>query len=97
MENQKKSMARKILVLGCIMMLTMALAVMASATSVTTPDVDVGNIGQQIVGMFGDFSVANLLIFIGAGIGIAAGLVLTWFGVRFLTRKLMVALKKGAL
>lgn len=97
MENQKKSMARKILVLGCIMMLTMALAVMASATSVTAPDVDVGNIGQQIVGMFGDFSVANLLIFIGAGIGIAAGLVLTWFGVRFLTRKLMAALKKGKL
>lgn len=68
--------------------------VMAAAT---TPTVNVNEITTGITGMFGDFSVANLLLFIGAGVGIAAGLVLAWFGVRFLTRKLMAALKNGKL
>ena len=63
----------------------------------TTTAIDVSEITGSITGMFGDFSVSNLLIFIGAGVGIAAGLVLTWFGVRFLTRKLMGALKRGRL
>ena len=62
-----------------------------------TTSVDVSEITSGVTGMFGDFSVSNLLIFIGAGVGIAAGLVLTWFGMRFLTRKLMAALKKGKL
>lgn len=62
-----------------------------------TTAIDVSEIATSVTGMFGDFSVTNLLVFIGAGVGIAAGLVLTWFGVRFLTRKLMAALKKGKL
>lgn len=63
----------------------------------TEATVNVSEIATTVTGMFGDFSVTNLLIFIGAGIGIAAGLVLAWFGVKFLTRKLMAALKKGKL
>lgn len=63
----------------------------------TTPAVDINQITTGITGMFGDFSPANLLIFVGAGVGIAAGLVLTWFGVRYLTRKLMAAINKGRL
>lgn len=63
----------------------------------TDATVNVSEIATTVTGMFGDFSVSNLLIFIGAGVGIAAGLVLAWFGVRFLTRKLMAALKKGKL
>ncbi len=59
--------------------------------------VNVSEIATSVTGMFGDFSVSNLLIFIGAGVGIAAALVLAWFGVRYLTRKLMGALKKGRL
>ena len=62
-----------------------------------TTAVNVSEIITSVNGMFGDFSVANLLLFIGAGVALAAGLVLTWFGVRFLTRKLMAALKKGRL
>lgn len=62
-----------------------------------TTAVNVSEIATSVTGMFGDFTSANLLLFIGAGVGIAAGLVLTWFGVRFLTRKLMAALKKGRL
>ena len=62
-----------------------------------TTAVNVSEIITSVTGMFGDFSVTNLLLFIGAGVALAAGLVLTWFGVRFLTRKLMAALKKGRL
>lgn len=71
--------------------------VLPQLLTAATTAVDINEITSGITGMFGDFSVGNLLIFIGAGIGIAAGLVLTWFGVRFLTRKLMAALKKGKL
>ena len=63
----------------------------------TEATVNVTVIITSVTGMFSDFSVANLLLFIGAGVGIAAALVLAWFGVRYLTRKLMAALKKGKL
>ena len=63
----------------------------------TEATVNVNEIVTTVTGMFSDFSVTNLLIFIGAGVGIAAGLALAWFGVRYLTRKLMAALKKGRL
>lgn len=63
----------------------------------TIANVDVSQIATSVTGMLGDFSVENLLVFIGAGVGIAAGLVLTWFGVRYLSRKLMGALNKGRL
>ena len=63
----------------------------------TEATVNVSEIISSVTGMFGDFSVSNLLLFIGGGIALAAGLVLAWFGVRFLTRKLMAALKKGKL
>ena len=63
----------------------------------TTPTVNISEITTGITGMFGDFSPTNLLIFVGAGVGIAAGLVLTWFGVRYLSRKLMAAINKGRL
>lgn len=59
--------------------------------------VDVSEITSTVTGMFSDFSVSNLLVFVAAGVGISAGLVLAWFGVRFLTRKLMAALRKGRL
>lgn len=62
-----------------------------------TAAVDVDSILTTITGMFSDFSVTNLLLFVAAGVGISAALVLAWFGVRFLTRKLMAALKKGKL
>lgn len=63
----------------------------------TTTAVDVSSIITSVTGMFGDFSVTNLLLFVGAGVTLGAGLVLAWFGVRYLTRKLMGALKKGKL
>ena len=60
-----------------------------------TTAVNVSEIITSVTGMFSDFSVTNLLLFIAAGVGISAALVLAWFGVRYLTRKLMTALKKG--
>lgn len=70
---------------------------MMGVLAMETQAVNVNEIITSVTGMFGDFSVTNLLLFIGAGVGISAALVLAWFGVRFLTRKLMAALKKGKL
>ena len=68
---------------------------MANFLTGAASSVDISEITSTITGMFGDFSVTNLLLFVGAGVGIAAGLVLAWFGVRYLTRKLMAAIRKG--
>lgn len=70
---------------------------MANFLTSVAPTVNVSEITTSISGMLGDFSVSNLLIFIGAGIALAAGLVLTWFGVRYLVRKLMGAIRKGSM
>lgn len=66
-------------------------------TEATVAAVDVGELIGTVTGMLGNFSVANLGLFLAAGVGIAAGLVLLWFGFRFLVRKVMAALKKGKL
>ena len=42
-----------------------------------------------------DFSVANLGKVLVAGLGISVGLVLCWFGYRWVVRRVMDALKKG--
>lgn len=62
----------------------------------TTP-VDVTNVTTTIKGAFSDFSVANLLIILTAGISVAAGLFLCWFGYRWLVRRITAALRKGRL
>lgn len=66
-------------------------------TGTTTPAVDMQEIITTVTGSFGDFSTTNLLTLIVAGIGVGAGLVLVWFGSRFLVRKLMGALKNARL
>ena len=63
----------------------------------TTVPVDMKEIISTVTGSFTDFSTTNLLTLIVAGVGVGAGLVLVWFGSRFLIRKLMAALKKGKL
>ena len=63
----------------------------------TTVPVDMNEIISTVTGSFTDFSTTNLLTLIVAGVGVGAGLVLVWFGSRFLIRKLMAALKKGKL
>lgn len=50
-----------------------------------------------ITGSLSDFSTANLTKVLVAGVGIAAGLVLLWFGFNYVKRKLMGALRKGKL
>lgn len=62
-----------------------------------TSGVDVSNIISSVTGMLGDFNVENLLLFVGGGIALSAGLVLSWFGVKYLIRKLMGALKNARL
>lgn len=50
-----------------------------------------------VTGSLSDFSTSNLTTIIVAGVGIAAGLVLLWFGFNYVRRKLMGALRKGKL
>lgn len=63
----------------------------------TAAAVDMSGLVSSVTGMLGDFSTANLITLLTAGIGICAGLVLLWFGFNYLKRKLMGALKKGKL
>lgn len=62
----------------------------------TTP-VNVSELITTVTGSLGDFSTANLGKILVAGVGITVGLVLLWFVFRWLTRKIMGALKKGKL
>ena len=48
-----------------------------------------------VTGGLADFSVANLGKVLVAGLGISVGLVLCWFGYRWVVRRVMDALKKG--
>lgn len=49
-----------------------------------------------IVGALGEFSVANVVSVIVAGLGVAVPLVLIWFAFRFIYKKAKGGLKKGA-
>lgn len=52
---------------------------------------------SSITGALTDFSTANLGTILVSGIGVAGGLVIAWFGYRFVVRKVSGALKKGRL
>lgn len=54
-----------------------------------------GNIASEVVTALADFSPANLLDVIVAGLGIAVPLVLAWFAYRFIYKKAKGALKRG--
>lgn len=51
----------------------------------------------SVTGALTDFSTANLGTILVAGIGVAGGLVIAWFGYRFVVRKVSGAMKKGKL
>lgn len=51
----------------------------------------------SITGALTDFSTTNLSTILVSGIGVAGGLVIAWFGYRFVVRKVSGALKKGKL
>ena len=59
--------------------------------------VDVSGLMSSITGKLSDFSTDNLIVIIGAVLGITVGLVLLWFGFNYAKRKLMGAMKKGKL
>lgn len=54
--------------------------------------VDATVIVIDLVGFFTDFGQANLLKYVAAGVGISGGLVLTWFGGKWVARKVIRAL-----
>lgn len=71
-----------------------------SVITETIPEVgsiSMSELTSTVTGMMGNFSVTNLAILLAAGVGIAGGLVLLWFGFNYIKRKLMGALKGGKL
>lgn len=62
-----------------------------------TTGTDVSGITQQITGLFKDFSVSNLVIIIGAALGIGVVLFLFWFAYRFIKRQAVKGITKGKL
>lgn len=62
-----------------------------------TTATDVSGITQQISGLFSDFSVSNLVIIIGAALGIGVVLFLFWFAYRFIKRQAVKGITKGKL
>lgn len=76
-------------------MLSMRLASTFQTLEGTPAPVDLDTFISSVQGGLGDFTTANLAKVLVAGLGVAAGLVLAWFAFRWVTRKLMGALKKG--
>lgn len=50
----------------------------------------------SITGALTDFSTANVISVIVAGLGVAVPLVLIWFAFKFIYRKAKAALRRGA-
>lgn len=49
----------------------------------------------QITGALTDLSSTNMLAIVVGALGITVGLCVVWFGVRYITRKVMKAFKSG--
>ena len=58
---------------------------------------DVTGLTSSITGLFSDFTTANLVIIIGAALGIGVVLFLFWFAYRFIKRQAVKGLTKGKL
>lgn len=84
---------KKIVVFLCIFAVMACLSAFAVSADVTTSDISAWN--SQITTMFSDYNPFNVLTIVGAGIAIAVPLVLVWFAIRFIIRKVSGALKKG--
>ena len=69
--------------------------VMHRVAEVTTTDVS--GLVESIKGLFADFTTANLVIIIGAALGIGVVLFLFWFAYRFIKRQAVKGLTKGKL
>lgn len=93
--SSKKFSPHKILSMVMAVVMVMSMTVFASAAE-TTP-VDVDSLLSGVTGSLSDFSTGNLTKILVAGVGIAGGLVLLWFGFGYIKRKLMGALRKGKL
>lgn len=64
---------------------------------VTAGTTDVSGLTESIKGLFADFSSDNLIIIIGAALGIGIALFLFWFAYRFIKRQAVKGLTKGKL
>lgn len=75
----------------------MAAAPIAPLAADATTGVDVDSWITSITGLFGDFSVANLIKIIGAGLAICIPFVIFWFAYRYISKKANKGMKKGGM
>ena len=74
-----------------------AVPITAITAETTTTPVDTTSLVESIKGLFSDFSVSNLVIIIGAALGIGVTLFLFWFAYRFIKRQAVKGITKGKL
>lgn len=77
------------IVLACVTALSLSVCAFATES---------GGVQEMITGVtgaLGEFSVANLVLVIAAGLGIAVPLILAWFAFRWIFKKAKGALKSG--
>lgn len=55
----------------------------------------VSSVAAEMVSNMSDFTIGNVLIIVGAAIGIAVPLVIGWFAINYIKRKASGALKGG--
>lgn len=58
---------------------------------------ELSSFNTQITGALSDFTTTNLATILVAALGVSVGLVICWFGYRFIKRAVSKAMKKGQL
>lgn len=89
-----KKLSRKLMTLAISLMVAVAFAISAGAEEV--PAVPITTTIQPVIdSMLSIFSVANLMLILGAAVAGGMGFVLGWFGVRKISSVIQTAFKKG--
>lgn len=57
--------------------------------------VPVSSVAAEMVSQMAEFNIGNVLIIVGAAIGLAVPLVIGWFAINYIKRKVSGAMKGG--
>ena len=63
--------------------------------ALTATGLDLSSSIDTITSALGDFSISNLLVILAGALGVTTGLAITWFGYRFVKRRIVIAMTKG--
>ena len=57
--------------------------------------IPVSSVAAEMVSQLGAFNIGNVLVIVGAAIGLAIPLVIGWFAINYIKRKVSGAMKGG--